>query len=69
MSAFSNTSITHYETPATRPAGLRNLFSAVMREIRIRRAMREVSALDDAMLQDIGVGPGNIEDAVRHGRC
>ncbi|WP_423790812.1 DUF1127 domain-containing protein [Microvirga solisilvae] len=31
--------------------------------------MREVASLDDAMLHDIGLGPGNIEDAVRHGRC
>jgi uncharacterized protein YjiS (DUF1127 family) len=30
--------------------------------------MRELSALDDEMLHDIGLGPGNIEDAVRCGR-
>jgi uncharacterized protein YjiS (DUF1127 family) len=68
MSAFSNTRPETYETVTTRSSGLKNLFSAVMREIRIRRAMREVAALDDAMLHDIGLGPGNIEDAVRCGR-
>jgi uncharacterized protein YjiS (DUF1127 family) len=69
MSAFSNTCSETYETPSARLAVLKNLFAAVMREIRLRRAMREVAALDDAMLQDIGLGPGSIEDAVRHGRC
>ena len=65
MSAFSST---RQDTFETRPSGLKSLFSAMMREIRIRRAMREVAALDDAALHDIGIGPGNIEDAVRHGR-
>ena len=60
MSAFSNTCPETFEASENRPAGLKNLFSAVMREIRIRRAMREVAALDDAMLQDIGLGPGSI---------
>ncbi len=69
MSAYSNTCTETFETPAARPTVLKNLFSAVMREIRLRRAMREVASLDDAMLHDIGLGPGNIEDAVRHGRC
>jgi len=68
MSAFSNPCPETYETSDVRPSGVRNLFSAVMREIRIRRAMREVSALDDALLRDIGLGPGGIEDAVRCGR-
>ena len=68
MSAFSNTCSETYETSVPRPAGLKNLFSAVMREIRIRRAMREVAALDDATLHDIGLGHGSIEDAVRCGR-
>lgn len=67
---MSDVSSTHSEARgiSARPSGLRNLFSAVMREIRLRRAMRELSALDDAMLQDIGLGPGSIEDAVRCGR-
>lgn len=68
MSALSNTCSETYETAETRSSGLKNLFSAVMREIRLRRAMRELSALDDAMLHDIGLGHGNIEDAVSCGR-
>jgi uncharacterized protein YjiS (DUF1127 family) len=68
MSALSNTCTEAYESSSARPSGLKNLFSAVMREIRLRRAMRELSALDDAMLHDIGLGHGNIEDAVRCGR-
>ncbi len=69
MSNFSSTCTETYCETSTVPAsGLRNLFSAVMREIRIRRALREVAALDDALLQDIGLGPGNVEDAIRHGR-
>jgi uncharacterized protein YjiS (DUF1127 family) len=69
MSAFSTTCTETFESPAARPSVLKNLFSSVMREIRLRRAMREVASLDEAMLQDIGLGPGSIEDAVRHGRC
>lgn len=69
MSALSNTCTGTYETSSPRLAGFRKLFSAVVREIRIRRALREVSSLDDAMLHDIGLGLGSIEDAVRHGRC
>ena len=70
MSDFLNTCAIAHETSASRHSGLRNLFSAVMREIRIRRALREVSSLDDAILQDIGLGPshGGIEGAIRHGR-
>ena len=68
MSDLSNTCMEAYETSKARPSGLRNLFSSLMREVRLRRAMRELSALDDEMLHDIGLGPGNIEDAVRCGR-
>ncbi|MCG7393354.1 DUF1127 domain-containing protein [Microvirga sp. ACRRW] len=69
MSALSNTCTETYETSPARSSAFRNLVSAVMREIRLRRAMREVAALDDAALHDIGLGSGGIEDAVRHGRC
>ena len=69
MSNFSNVCAeTYHETSAIRASALWNLFSAVMREIRIRRALREVGTLDDALLQDIGLAPGGIEDAIRHGR-
>ncbi|SCY35484.1 DUF1127 domain-containing protein [Microvirga guangxiensis] len=67
MSALSTTRQDTFETRPT--SGLRSVFSAVLREIRIRRAMKEVAALDEATLHDIGIGPGNIEDAIRHGRC
>jgi len=68
MSVFTNTRPESYEASATRQSGIRNLFASVMREIRLRRAMREVAALDEAMLHDIGLGQGSIEDAIRHGR-
>jgi uncharacterized protein YjiS (DUF1127 family) len=41
---------------------------AVRREWRIRRDLRRISELDEHMLHDIGVSPGALEDAVRHGR-
>lgn len=70
MSNFSNTSPITSGTASAHGSGLRGFFSAVMREIRIRRALREVSTLDDATLQDIGLGPshGAIEGAIRNGR-
>jgi len=53
---------------SARPSRLLGLFAALAREIRIRRALRDVSALDEAALYDIGLSRGGIEDAVRHGR-
>jgi uncharacterized protein YjiS (DUF1127 family) len=53
---------------AAEPSRIRGLFGALLREIRIRRALRDVSTLDDAMLCDIGLSRGGIEDSVRHGR-
>ena len=43
-------------------------FAAMAREIRLRRDLRSLQSLDDVMLQDIGLGRGELEDAVRHGR-
>jgi hypothetical protein len=40
----------------------------IRREWRIRRDLRRISELDERMLRDIGVSPGGLEDAVRHGR-
>ncbi len=54
--------------PSAKPSRLRSLFAALVHEIEIRRALRDVSSLDDAMLHDIGLTPGNMEDAVRCGR-
>ena len=65
-------SIVHECTSARivrKPSRLAGLMAALMREIEIRRALREVSTLDDAMLHDIGIGPGGIEEAVRCGRA
>ena len=53
---------------AGRPSRIRGLFGALLREIRIRRALRDVGTLDDNILCDIGLSRGGIEDAVRHGR-
>lgn len=47
---------------------VRSALDAVKAEWRIRRAVRSVEALDARQLVDIGVQPGGIEDAVRHGR-
>lgn len=47
---------------------IRNLVGAVLREIHLRRALRDVGALDDAALLDMGISRGGIEDAIRHGR-
>jgi uncharacterized protein YjiS (DUF1127 family) len=55
-------------TTAAGPSRVGGLFGALLREIRIRRALRHVSTLDDAMLCDIGLSRGGLEEAVRHGR-
>jgi uncharacterized protein YjiS (DUF1127 family) len=51
-----------------RPGLLIRLFSAIAREIRIRRDMRMLASLDEAALHDIGLARGGVEDVVRHGR-
>jgi len=51
-----------------KPSRFKGFLSSVLREIQLRRAMREIGALDDAALLDMGIGRGSIEDAVRHGR-
>lgn len=43
--------------------------ASLAREIRIRRDLRIVSGLDDAMLRDIGIARGGLEGAVRFGRA
>ena len=40
----------------------------VVREIRIRRAMLELSAMGENVLQDIGLTRDDVERVVRHGR-
>ena len=43
--------------------------AGLAREIRMRRDLRRLSGLDDAMLRDIGVARGGLENAVRFGRA
>jgi uncharacterized protein YjiS (DUF1127 family) len=48
--------------------GLAWVVVAIFRELRIRRDMRQLAAMDDAMLKDIGLRRGEIEYSVRYGR-
>jgi uncharacterized protein YjiS (DUF1127 family) len=41
---------------------------ALLREVRARRSLRDLDSLDDSMLHDLGLGRGELEHAVRHGR-
>ena len=58
---------------AKRPAGprltarLRALAAHLAEEWRVRRAMSELQSLDARGLHDIGLTPGSIEGAIRHG--
>jgi len=56
------------EQTTPKPSRIKSLFASLVHEIEIRRALRDVSSLDDAMLHDIGLTPGNIEEAIRCGR-
>ena len=42
--------------------------ASLVDELGQRKAMRELRALDDRMLADIGLRPGEIETAARYGR-
>jgi uncharacterized protein YjiS (DUF1127 family) len=68
MSSFSNVFEWAGEQTGQKPNAIRGLFGAIVKEIRLRRALREVGALDDSALVDMGISRGGIEDAVRHGR-
>ena len=48
---------------------VRRFLSRLAVEWRDRQAIRHVEGLDDAMLRDIGLPRGGIEDAVRNGRA
>jgi uncharacterized protein YjiS (DUF1127 family) len=55
------------ETPA--PRGLvASIARAIAQELRIRRDMRQLRAMDDHMLKDIGLTRAEIGSAVRYGR-
>jgi uncharacterized protein YjiS (DUF1127 family) len=47
---------------------LRRIIAAIVRELRIRRDMRRVTAMDDHRLEDIGMRRSEIEHRVRYGR-
>ncbi len=49
-------------------SSLLDLGGRIMRELRLRRAIRDVQELDDAMLHDLGLTRDAAEFAVRHGR-
>ena len=68
MSSFTNAFEWTSEQASQKQGLIRSLLGAVVREIHLRRALREVGALDDAALLDMGISRGGIEDAVRHGR-
>jgi uncharacterized protein YjiS (DUF1127 family) len=48
--------------------GIMLLIAAIANELRIRRDMRQLAAMDDHMLKDIGLRRGEIEYCVRYGR-
>jgi uncharacterized protein YjiS (DUF1127 family) len=68
MTAHSATCDWTSQRPARKPSRVKDLFASLLHEIEIRRALRQVSALDETALHDIGISPGGIEEAVRCGR-
>ena len=48
--------------------GVALLIAAIAHELRIRRDARRLAAMDDQMLEDIGLRRGEIEYCVRYGR-
>jgi uncharacterized protein YjiS (DUF1127 family) len=44
------------------------IVAAIANELRIRRDMRQLMAMDDVMLKDIGLTRADIGAAVRYGR-
>ena len=55
-------------TFAPKATGFRRLYAAIVREMELRRSLREIRALDDRTLLDIGINLGGAEDAIRRGR-
>ena len=54
---------------ATGPSWWERLARRIANEYRIRRGTREMRALDDRMLRDVGLDHGGIECAARFGRA
>ena len=68
MSSFTTAFEWTAEQTTRKQSRILSLVGAVVKEIQLRRALRDVSALDDTALVDMGISRGGIEDAVRHGR-
>jgi uncharacterized protein YjiS (DUF1127 family) len=78
--AMSDVSTIRSRVPRQRPAtifdaslavaarGLAWLIAGIANELRLRRDMRQLAAMDDHMLKDIGLRRGEIEYCVRYGR-
>jgi uncharacterized protein YjiS (DUF1127 family) len=49
-------------------AKFKTRYGAIVAQMRRRRAIRELHALDDRALADIGIGRGDITNVVRFGR-
>ena len=47
---------------------VRRFAAAIGREVHLRHDLAILQSLDDAMLSDIGLSRGEIDDVVRHGR-
>ena len=78
MSSIANSSLVNsYSSLTSSPARatakavhggwLGKLVAKILTEIEVRRAMRQISAFDDAMLRDIGLDRGGLEHPLRHG--
>ena len=48
--------------------GIATALSAVVKEIRVRRAVHELSGMGEDMLRDIGLTRDDVERVVRYGR-
>lgn len=68
MASFTETFEWTQDHASRKQGILRGLVGTVLKEIQLRRALRNVGSLDDAALLDMGISRGGIEDAVRHGR-
>lgn len=70
--------LTFHSAAGSRPASrgargsalraLGGVVSGLIHEWRLRREIRSVEGFSDAMLHDIGLTRGGVDDAVRHGR-
>lgn len=54
--------------PAARTSGFARVVAVLRREIAAYRSARQLAAMDDAQLHDIGLDRGGVNHAVRYGR-